>query len=97
MMVHVMVVGDRDNGTECDIVDDTIGVLVVMIMPQWHADIMVGIDDNRHFPNLLECSRNNSMKSRRAMIPIVTWRVSLSPSFSHFCVMCTEANSVSVY
>ena len=25
---------------------------------------------NRHFPNLLECTRNNSLKSRRGMKPI---------------------------
>ena len=52
---------------------------------------------NRHFPNLLGCTRNNSMKSRRAMISILIWRVSLSASFSYYCVVCTETNSGSVY
>ena len=53
--------------------------------------------DNRHFPNLLECTQNNSLKSRLAMKTAYLQWITLPVSISSYCFVCTQANSGSVY
>ncbi len=52
---------------------------------------------NRHFPNLLECTQNNSMKLRRAMLTATKQWFTLPVLISCYCFVCTQANSGSVY
>jgi hypothetical protein len=52
---------------------------------------------NRHFPNLLECTQNNSLKSRLAMKTAYLQWITLPVSISSYCFVCTQANSGSVY
>ena len=54
-------------------------------------------DVNRHFPNLLECTQNNSLKSRLAMKTAYLQWITLPVSISSYCFVCTQANSGSVY
>ena len=51
----------------------------------------------RHFPNLLECTQNNSMKLRRAMLTATKQWFTLPVLISCYCFVCTQANSGSVY